>query len=103
MQCPTCNHLNTATDVRCFQCGTTLIHEAVGHSPTYIATVDAMDLRMYRGIGGFFGFFVTAGLLKTVFSELWLSDREVYGYSVGGAFLGALLGRLFLRFKRRGY
>lgn len=35
MQCPACNHLDCATDVRCTQCSTTLIHEAVGHSEAY--------------------------------------------------------------------
>jgi len=101
MECPACNHLNTATSVRCIQCGTTLVHEAVGHSPGYRATVNEMDSRIHGGVGAFFGFFLVAGLLKFVLVNLWLNDREIYSFSLGGALVGAFLGRLFLRSKRQ--
>jgi len=100
MQCPVCNHLNTATSVRCLQCGTTLIHEAVGHSERYRAAVNGRDQRMYGRVGAILGFALVAALLKTVLAGLWLSDTEVYGYALGGAVAGAFLGRLFLRSKR---
>jgi len=102
MQYPTCNHLNGATSVRCSQCGTTLIHEAVGHSDAYLKTVNKMDTRVYSGVGAFFGFFLVAALLKTVLSGLWWTDRQIYGFAVVGSVVGGLLGRLFLRFKKEG-
>ncbi|MDP9929940.1 hypothetical protein [Variovorax paradoxus] len=48
-------------DVRCIQCSTTLIHEAVGHSAGYRKTTEAMDARVYSGVGAIFGFFLVAG------------------------------------------
>lgn len=100
MECPACNHLNTATSVRCVVCGTILIKEVVGFSPEFEGTVNRMDRRVYSGIGGFFGFFLTAVFLKFIFEHLWLSDREVYSYSLFGGAAGSLLGLAFLRFKQ---
>ncbi|MNY42048.1 hypothetical protein D3C86_1769080 [compost metagenome] len=101
MSCPTCNHLNAATDVRCIRCGTTLIHEALGHSEAYRKTTDSMDARVYGGVGAFFGFCVVATLLKFVLAPPWLDDRELYAFATGGAVVGGLLARLFLRSKQR--
>jgi hypothetical protein len=98
MECPVCNYLNAATSVRCLQCGTTLIHEAVGHSPEYKRTVANMDHRMYGGIGAFFGL----GLAGALSLAAGASNREIYGFAVGGAFVGGILGRLVLRIKQRG-
>ena len=102
MQCPVCNNLNAATDVRCIQCGTTLIHEALGHTLEYRKATSSMDARMYGGIGAFFGFSIVAVLLKLVLADLWLSDREICAFAVGGAVAGGLAGRLFINAKRRG-
>jgi len=57
---------------------------------------------MYGGIGAFFGFSIVAVLLKFVLADLWLSEREIYVFAVGGAVAGGLAGRLFLGAKRRG-
>ena len=103
MQCPVCNHLGAATDVRCIQCGSTLIHEATGHSEGYRKATDYMDARLYGGIGAFFGFAIVATLLKFILVSPWLSDREIYTIALGGAVAGWVAGRLFLRAKRRGY
>lgn len=61
-----------------------------------------MDARMYGGLGAFFGFSIVAGLLKFVLTDLWLSDREISAFAVGGAAVGGLVGRLFLGAKQRG-
>ena len=102
MQCPACTELNTATSVRCVRCGTTLIYEAIGHSVGYRDATSKLDARVYSGIGAFFGFFLVAVLLKVVLPGLWLSDREIYGAAIGGAVVGGIVGRLFLRFKKEG-
>jgi hypothetical protein len=102
MQCPTCNHLNTAMAARCLNCGTTLIHEAVGHSKEYYKGVAALDSRMYTGFGSVVGFFFVAILLKFIFTSHYLSDREVWAVAVGGGVIGSILGRLFLKAKQGG-
>jgi hypothetical protein len=61
-----------------------------------------MDTRLLGGIGAFFGFFLTAILLKFVLAGLWLSDREIYTYSLGGAVIGGAIARLYIKAKSRG-
>ncbi|KQV99349.1 hypothetical protein [Rhizobacter sp. Root1221] len=97
MQCPTCNTLNSATVVRCMTCGTTLIHEAAGHSMAYQEGARTLDAKLHTGIGSFFGFFLVAILLKFIFTAHWLSDREVYLAAVAGGVAGAIAGRLVLK------
>jgi len=97
MQCPTCNHLNGATVARCMNCGTTLIHEAAGHSQAYLKGARTLDLKLHAGIGSFFGFFVVAILLKFIFTAHWLSDREIYLAATVGGVCGAIAGRLVLK------
>lgn len=99
MTCPTCNHLNPATVARCLNCGTTLIYEAVGHSAEYTKAAHSVDSKMHAGLGGIAGFFVVAVLLKFIFTAHWLSDQQVYLWSVGGAVVGSIIGRLVLRLK----
>ena len=100
MQCPTSNHLNSATVARCMNCGTTLIYEATGHSKEYQKAAGMLDLRMHSGIGGLFGFFLVAVLLKFVFTEHWLSDREIYFAAVVAGVVGSIAGRLILKAKQ---
>jgi hypothetical protein len=100
MQCSSCNHLNSATDVRCFNCGTTLIYEAVGHSKEYERASQSLSVRMHSGIGALLGFFLVAVLLKFILTSHFLSDRQVMLASAGAAVVGSFLGRLFLRAKR---
>ncbi len=103
MQCPVCNFVNSATSVRCTQCRTTLIHEAIGHSAEVAASTRDVDSRVFGGIGAAIGFFVVAFLLKFILIDVRLNDREIYGVSVGGAIVGAIFGRLVLRAKQKGY
>jgi len=97
VQCPVCNHLNSATDVRCFQCRTTLIQEAVGHSDSYRKTTGELDSRMYSGVGAFFGFCLVAVLLKFILPGVNLGDGDIYTISAVGAGIGGLIGRALLR------
>ena len=101
MQCPVCNHLNSAMDVRCMQCSTTLIHEAAGHSAGYRKATGEMDVRIYSGAGAFFGFFLVAIFLKFILPDVSLGDRAIYTISVGDALIGGFMGRLFLRSKMK--
>jgi len=91
-----------ATSVRCERCNTTLIYEATGHSKEYRQTVRSFDQRMYSGLGGFFGLFLTFAALKFVFTEHWLSDGEIYSIAVVAGVIGSILGKLFAR-SRTGY
>jgi hypothetical protein len=100
MQCPTCNHLNSATMARCVNCGTTLIYEATGHSKEYQKAEGTLDSRMHSGIGAVFGFFLAAILLKFVFTEHWLSDHEIYIAATVAGIVGSIVGRLFLKAKQ---
>ena len=97
MQCPVCNNLNAATDVRCFQCNTTLIHEAAGHSEGYRKTTQELDARVYSGVGAFFGFCLVAVFLKFILPGVTFDDREIYLAAAVGAGIGGFIGRAFLR------
>ena len=101
MQCPACGRINTATAVRCDQCGTTLIQEALGHSVEYERAASLVDRKIFSGVGAIFGFFLVAGLLKFVFTSHWLSDHEIYSSAVVGAVAGGVFGRLLLHVRRR--
>lgn len=103
MTCPTCNAQNSATSVRCLQCGTILIHEAVGHSDDYKKGARYLDARMYSGIGAFAGFFAVGLFLKADFADLYLSDRDIYLYAVFGGIAGSIIGRLIARSKSRDF
>jgi hypothetical protein len=96
MFCPNCNTQNLATSVRCERCGTTLIHEAEGHSLAYKRAGMAVDGRIYGGVGAFLGFCLAALLLNTVLERLFLDERLVYFV---GVVAGAAVGRLIARYK----
>jgi uncharacterized membrane protein YvbJ len=80
MLCPVCNSQNLATSVKCFQCGTTLIHEATGHSTVYIKGARRVDSYIY-GIAGAISTLVLAVVfLNTLFSGrfiAWLKWRDL--------------------------
>ena len=95
MNCPVCNIQNSATSVRCIQCGTTLIHEALGHSTEYRIASKVIDKRMLGGIGAIFGFALVGVLLRFVLTSLWLDDRQICGIATGGGIVGGFLGRVF--------
>jgi hypothetical protein len=87
--------------VRCDQCGTTLIREALGHSVQYERAASAVDRKIFSGVGAILGFSLVAGLLKFVFTSHWLSDHEIYFAAVVGAVVGGVFGRLLLLARRR--
>ena len=100
MQCPACTHLNDALSVRCMRCGSTLIHEAVGHSAEYQAARARADRNMYAGIGAAIGFLFVGGLLKVMFAELNAIGLGIglgVGFASLGAAIGAALGLMFLK------
>lgn len=101
MQCPTCNYANTATSVRCIQCSTVLIPEAMGRSKEYVKAAGELDSRMFSGIGSLVGFFLVATLLKFVLIDVRMTDREIYGAAIGGAMVGAILVGLYCGQNRR--
>ncbi len=90
MYCSTCNTQNLATSVRCIQCGTTLIHEAVGHSDAFRKGALMIDTRMYSGIGAFLGLILAALLISTVFEYQYGSGKFVFPICV---IAGSLVGR----------
>lgn len=94
MQCPTCNRPYLATDVRCIDCGATLIYEAHGHSKEFKQAANALDSKMFAGIGAIAGFFIAAVVLKFIFTAHWLSDEEIYTAAVVAGVLGAVIGRV---------
>ena len=94
MFCPICGTQNLATSVRCMQCGTTLIEGTEGRTEPYRKGARMLDNRMYGGIGALLGFFLAAGLLEVVLTDLYLDERQIYGGASGGAVAGGLIGRL---------
>lgn len=91
MLCPSCNTQNQAMTVRCLKCGSTLIHEAVGHSDDYKAAARNLDYRMYSGYGGLIGAALGWGLsalIPEVFQDAKLFATLGTGLGVGiGRFL----------------
>jgi hypothetical protein len=69
MLCPVCNSQNLATSVKCFQCGTTLIHEATGHSAAYIKGARRVDSYIYGLVGAVSALALAVVVLKTLFSD----------------------------------
>lgn len=102
MQCPSCHHVNSAISVRCVQCRTTLIHEAEGSSDAAKVAAGYLDRRLIGFMGGFFGFALVAMTLKLILTDLWLSDHQIYTYSLGGALIGNAISRLYIWARNRG-
>lgn len=91
MLCPVCNSQNLATSVKCFQCGTILIHEATGHSTAYIKGARRVDSYIYGLVGAISALVLVVVALKTVFSDWYINAPFIcwIGFLVGG-----LIGRL---------
>lgn len=97
MFCPTCNSTNLHTNVRCTQCGASLITESIGASAEYEKHARAINARMYAGIGATIGFVVFVALSRTVLETIYLEKSQVLtGASVLAA-IGAAIGRLIAR------
>lgn len=99
MQCPACNSLSAATDVRCLNCGTTLIYEAGGHSKEYEKASASLSARMRSGLGALAGFFLVAVALKVIFPANFLADRQILWASAIAGVAGSVVGRLLLKAK----
>jgi hypothetical protein len=91
MLCPACNSQNLATSAKCFQCGTTLIHEAIGHSTAYIKGARRVDAYIYGLAGAISTLALAVVALKTVFSDWNLNAPFICWISF---LLGGLIGRL---------
>ena len=94
MHCQKCSHEFQATDVRCINCGATLIYEANGHSKEYKEAASFLDSKIFAGMGALIGFSIVAFLLRFVFTSHWLSDRAVFMAAMCGGLIGGVLGRL---------
>ena len=76
--------------VRCLECGTLLIREAVARNEAVQRTVDVFDGRMSMGYGGLAGFVIGMG------SWFVLSQDQtiVKGWLLVSIITGTVLGRL---------
>ncbi|WP_144290562.1 hypothetical protein [Chitinilyticum litopenaei] len=87
MSCPCCQTVNPATSARCYQCGTVLIHEAVGFSKEARETAQRLNRKMHTGYGGVIGL-ILAFLISPMFGG---SLGALLPICTGA---GALIGRL---------
>ena len=92
MYCPSCHTQNQPTDLRCLQCGASLVVETVGGSASYRAAARDVDKRIYGRIGSFIGFFLALFLCNSVLSDLYLSKLEIYVASVVSALVFWAIG-----------
>jgi hypothetical protein len=56
-----------------------------------------MDERVYGGIGFFLGFFLVAGLLHTLFSDLRLGNTAIYCSALFAGLVFRAVGRYIAR------
>lgn len=90
MTCPVCSAHNAAMNVRCFECSTVLIPEAVGRSADVRRTVDNLDRRLYTGYGGLAGFVIGLGSWFVLSRD----ETDVKPWLVFFVILGTALGKL---------
>lgn len=98
MLCPACNTQNLATSAKCFQCGTTLIYEAGGHSTAYIKGARSIDSRTYGLVGAVTALVLAVVLLKTVLFEWNLNAPLLCFVSISA---GGMVGRFIAWWKWR--
>ena len=94
MYCAGCGTQNLPTDLRCVRCGTSLVGDTVGGSEKFRKTTREMDMRMYGGVGGFV---LTVLMFKTVLSDMYLNDMQVYGSAFFASLVFRALGRYIAR------
>ncbi|WP_197424942.1 zinc-ribbon domain-containing protein [Bordetella sp. N] len=102
MFCPNCSNQNRATDVSCMKCGTTLIHEAKGHSKDYRWGALYINVRMYAGIGAALGLALALLSIFTVLEPFYLETQEKKLVVVIGIVVGAVAGCV-VAWKKRKY
>lgn len=98
MTCPCCQAQNSATSVRCYQCGTTLIHEALGHSDGAKQAIRYLDNNIYPKLGAGVGMVMAllAGLITS-------SSDQALAFLLGiGVVAGAVFGK-FIAWKKSKY
>lgn len=78
--------------VRCERCGTTLIHEAVGHSSAYRSAEKRVNANVYGGAGAFAGFAIV-GVAGRIMGTEGLGDNDMRVAALLAAAAGWLLGR----------
>lgn len=90
MTCPVCQAHNSAMSVRCLDCGTVLISDALPRAEGVQRTADAFDNKLYMGYGGLIGFvlgmaswFVLSRDESVL--ETWLPLCALAGTAAGGA------------------
>ena len=93
MYCSTCGTQNLPTDMRCLQCGTSLVGETVGGSEKFREAARVVDMSIYGRVGAFAGFSLTLGLCNTVLSGLYLSKSETYVAAIVSAIAFGAVGR----------
>lgn len=98
MQCRACNSQNDATSVKCFQCGTTLIYEATGHSTAYIKGARRVDSYIYGLVGAIIAGALAVALFQTLLSDFNLNIPLIFFISI---FFGGLAGRFVAWLKWR--
>jgi uncharacterized membrane protein YvbJ len=97
MYCASCGTQNLPTDLRCLRCGASLVGDTVGGSEKFRKTTREMDMRMYGGAAGFLGFVLTVLMFKTVLSDMYLNDMQVYGSAFFASLVFRALGRYIAR------
>lgn len=100
MECPVCHHMNHAMAVRCEQCRTPLIHEAVGSAPNAQKLAAAIDRKIYSVIGAG----ACAALVAVIgiaTSQGGLDDPDVLRGVMFAAVVGGFIGRYIAKRKDR--
>lgn len=93
MNCPNCHAQNLPTDLRCLQCGASLVTDTVGGSESYRKSALQVDMRLYGRIGGGLGLALVYVLLNTVLSDVYLNRWQTYGAYAVTAIVFAVIGR----------
>jgi len=91
MACPVCNAQNGAVSVRCLECGTILIEEAVSRSAEAQRGMNQLDRRLCTGYGALVGFVVGMGSWFILSQDESAAQGWIGLCSAAGAALGRLI------------